>query len=383
MNYLSNCDRFGSVLGNVAAFFRKIAFDIDREPEAIVKYQTHPEINHFVLTEKQTCLERVKSYEALGYGDAGVLLACPGASLAGLIIDEIGNETQRYLFHEYVKKEKACTFLAVTEPEYGSHLGSLNTRLILNKTDKNYFILTGEKWLVGHGGTGMIGVVIVRTHDGPLGVRAVLITQDELMKDTIQRFVLPMTGLRGARLGRLIFKEHRIESHALLGSHLNAVEGGMVALIKTFNRMRPCVGALAIGTAQAVIDYLYLNISTRSISLRRTLKLLNQKIAISRELLYQAAERVEHNPYESGYSSLAKVKATNLAEEVVKMTVNRMGKGCLIEHPFLEKWYRDIWGFEYMEGTQNIHRINTFNSYHSNHLQFNWEESHATSQNDK
>lgn len=371
MNYLSNCDRYGAALGEAAAFFRQIAFEIDSQPDGITKYQSHPAINNLVFTEKQTCLERVKSYEALGYGDAGVLLACPGPSLAGMVIDEVGNDEQKNFFEHYVKTEKARTFLAVTEPQYGSHLGSLTTRL---NSSNHLAILNGEKWLVGHGGTGSIGVVIIKTSDGPLGVRALLLTPQELQQHNIERYILPMTGLRGARIGRLIFKDARVDKNYLLGSHLSATEYGMMALIKTFNRMRPCVGALAIGTAQAVVDYVYKVKSHLYGSQKTLLCLLNHKISAARELLFKAACRVEENPYESGFSSLAKVTATHLAEETIKMVTKILGKGCFIHHPNLEKWYRDIWGFEYMEGTQNMHRKNTFNAYHSDYLKFNLDQ---------
>ncbi len=370
MNYLSNCDRYGGILGDAATFFRQIALEIDEKPDRISQHKSHHIIDSLVLTQHQSPLERVRTYEALSYGDAGVLLACPGASLSGIVINEIGSTEQRDLFYQYVLKEKAHTFLAVTEPNFGSNVSSLKTQFKVDALTKPYGKLNGEKWLVGHGATGTIGIVLLKVNDGPLGMRAILLTQEQLKNShTIQRMVLPMVGLHGARLGRLIFKDHIVDPDYLLGTHLKAMEHGIMALIKTFNQMRPCIGAMALGTAQAIIDYFYASQFPMDSQSKKIIRALNQSISMTRDMLYEAARRVEEDPRESGHSSLTKFKATRLAEEVAETVSNIVGKKCFIEHPILEKWYRDVWGFEYMEGTQNIHRINVSNAYQNGKIQ--------------
>lgn len=372
MNNFSNYDRFGRGLGDAAAFFRSIALEIDAEPARIERYKSHQAINNLVYSFGQNSIDRMKSYEALGYGDAGVLLACPGGSLAGVVVDEIGDPNQRNLFYQHIHTEKARTFLAVTEPEYGSNLSSINTRAEIKKGSSG--ILNGEKWLVGHGATGTIGVVIVKLNEGPLGIRALLLTKNDLNKtDHIQRTLLPMTGLRGARLGRLIFCDLPVQFDYLLGTHLSSVKQGMMALIKTFNRMRPCIGALAVGTAQAMIDYADSNNFFVNAEEKQKIKLLNHSISISKSLLLAAAKKVEQDPYESGLSSLAKFRATHVAEETASTVLGGLTRDRLIDHPLLEKWYRDVWGFEFMEGTRNMHCMNAFKSYQRDKLEFQRE----------
>lgn len=352
-------EKFNHSLTEAALFFRKIAFEIENNPEAINGYLSHPAIEGLINGESLNCLARVKLYEALGYGDAGVLLACPGASLAGMMMEELGDQQQKQQFYQYVKTANARTCLAVTEPNSGSNIRQITTRLY---SHANQWFLFGEKWLVGHGATASIGVVIAKMNEGPLGIRAILLTPEVLNNQSthITRMVLPMAGLKGARLGRLIFNHAVIEHECVLGKHLKVAEQGMVPLIKTFNRMRPCVGALAIGVAQAVVDYMAEHQKTK----KNKLQHLNRIIAVSRELLYQAAMHVEKNPFDSNFSSLAKVKATKTAEAIAHAIQPVMGRYAFIEHPYLEKWYRDIWGFEYMEGTQNMHKMNVFNAYH-------------------
>ncbi len=368
MHDISNVDRFNEPLASSASFFRQIAFEIEADPDSIMKYRNHQAITNIVDTEQQTCLVRVKTYEGLGYGDAGVLLACPGASLAGIMLDELGNQQQREFFYQYVKSNAATTFLAVTEPNQGSNLSQISTYLHPTDETNTSWLLTGEKWLVGHGATGKMGVVIVKINNGPLGVRAILLRPTLLEQtdgDILQRRVLPMLGLKGARLGRLKFKAVPLNHDDILGSHLSAPERGMMALIKTFNRMRPCVGALAIGVAQAIVDYIAAQSHFKATRMQQKLNHLNYMISISRDLLYSAALHVERDPFNSSLSSLAKIKATQTAEKIAAAIPDLMGRFSFIEHPLLQKWYRDVWGFEYMEGTQNMHKLNIFNAYHT------------------
>ncbi len=363
MRDIPNVDRFSDELASAATFFRDIAFEIEASPASIMKYKNHPAITNLVDTETQACLDRVKKYEALGYGDAGVLLACPGASLAGVMLDELGSAEQREIFYHYVKSNSTTTFLAVTEPSQGSNLSQMTTQL--QSVKPNLWLLNGEKWLVGHGATGSIGVVIAKINDGPLGVRAILLLPSVLQlseDDQLQRRLLPMTGLKGARLGRLKFKNIPLTNDDMLGAHLSVAERGMMALIKTFNRMRPCVGALAIGVAQAIVDYILAKSNLRHVAIRQ-INHLNHTISVSRDLLYLAALHVQQDPINSSLSSLAKIKATQTAERVASAIPELMGRFSFLEHPLLEKWYRDVWGFEYMEGTQNMHKLNIFNAY--------------------
>jgi len=354
MHSLSIESRYGIVLAEAANYFRKIALEIDNNPNAILHHCNHSSMNILTHLAKINCFDRVKMYEALAYGDPGVLLACPGSSLSGFLIEALGDECQKKIFYEQLENTTR-TFLAVTEPQHGSNLSEMKTRIHSNK-------LCGEKWLVSHGATGELGIVIIKTGDGPLCARALMFTSEYLKQSNhIQRRLLPMIGLRGACLSRIIFNELTIEPDYLLGNHLKPIEHGMMALIKTFNQMRPCVGALAIGVAQAAVDYVsdFLEIS----KYENTILHLQSLINVARNLLYIAAKEIDQNSLDSGLSSLAKARATQTAEIVITSIFDKLSATHLLMHPLLMKWYRDVWGFEYMEGVRNIHQLNVFNEY--------------------
>jgi len=362
-NYMTCDERYGDFLADTVRYFRTIGFEIDRAPDSIIQYYHRLPMNQLIDLCQYTCRDRLNVYEALSYGDAGVFLACPGPSLAGMIIHELADKTQREIFYQHVFDQRARTFLAVTEPNCGSNIHLLTTALERKNNLFDQYQLSGEKWLVGHGATGSIGVTLARVSRGPLGVTAVLLTPDLLNQQAIERTSLPMVGLRGARLGHLIFNEAIVPHENILGHHRSAIERGMAALIKTFNQMRPCVGAMAVGVAQAILDYIYEQKNQFNRKESEKYDSLSMKVGAARQLLYEAAEYIDRNPYDSVPASLAKAKATAVVEEVSREAFLFFGSCSMVDHPWLEKWYRDAWGFEYMEGTTHIHKKNVFYAY--------------------
>jgi acyl-CoA dehydrogenase len=365
INISTAVTRYGKEHAEDAEFLRSIAFIIDENPEAITDYYDHPAITRLIQDRSSTCLDRTKRLEALAYGDAGAMLACPGPSLSGLILREIGTVQQQKLFFDYVAAKKARTFLAVTEPNKGSDAGAMQARLQKDVNDPSSILLSGEKWLVGNGALATIGIVMARTSAGPLGITAALIMPDQLSNNNSNLFrtTLPMLGLRGAQLSYLSFQNFSIKKENLLGQHLNAMSRGMMAVIKTFNRMRPCVGALALGTAQAILDYIDIHRRSLNKNEEEHYGRLTALVQATRELLHKSARAVEKNSFESALISAAKIKATHVAEKVAAKSLEFFGQGALLEHPRLEKWYRDVFGFEYMEGTTDIQKKNIAQGY--------------------
>jgi len=367
MNLTTALARYGKDLMEDVELFRRIAFAIDKEPRSIIDYYNNPAISRLLGDRNSLCIERTQKLEALAYGDAGVMLACPGPSLSGLILREIGTPEQNDLFFNYIISHKAHTFLAVTEPNKGSDAGRMQAVLTQDAENPNRVWLNGEKWLVGNGAIASIGIVIARTSPGPLGIAAVMITPDELSQPGLYRTTLPLLGLRGAQLSYLAFNNFPVKKANILGRHLSPMNRGMMALIKTFNRMRPCVGALALGTAQAILDYIDLNCPRLTKSYAYHYARLATLIHVTRQLLHKAAIAVDKNPFESSLISLAKMKATQTAETLATEAFGFFGAGAFFEHPWLTKWYRDVFGFEYMEGTTNMQKKNIAQGYgHAN-----------------
>lgn len=361
INFKLALKNYNSSLLEKINFLRSIALDIDDDPEFMMGYANNDVIKNLCQDRDSTCYTRTKLLEAFSYGDAGVLLACPGPSLSGLMLRELGNQVQQEYFFNFIEKNKATSFLAVTEPNKGSDAGQMQT--YLKKPTEETYILNGEKWLVGHGADAPIGVLIARIAKGPLGIIAILLTPELLSRQEVYRHHLETVGLRGARLSRLIFNNLIINKRYLLGMHLSPMQRGMMAVMKTFNRMRPGVAAFAIGHAQAVIDYIFTYRTQLLRNEKIILQTLNNEISIARTILYDICKKVDANPNENAFASIAKVKATKIAEKCSFHAIKMFGKDAILNHPLLIKWYRDAFGYEYMEGTSHMQFKNIYQHY--------------------
>ncbi|NNM59324.1 MAG: hypothetical protein HKM04_05865 [Legionellales bacterium] len=240
---------------------------------------------------------------------------------------------------------------------------------LITKGDDRHYFIHGEKWLVGHGADAPIGVLVARTSTGPLGITAILLTPENLTNNSIDlyRHHLNTSGLKGARLSRLVFNNLRIKEENILGYHLSPIKRGMMAVMKTFNRMRPGVAAFAVGHAQAVLDYTATHLKL-SMEQKNQLQKINTEVMSARLMLYQAATMVDKDPIENAYASVAKVKATYIAEKAMEFSMETFGPEYLL-HPLLTKWQHDVYGYEYMEGTTHIQLKNIYQGYVNNKFQ--------------
>ncbi|EKD92259.1 MAG: acyl-CoA dehydrogenase protein, partial [uncultured bacterium] len=196
--------RYGELYASFAASFREIAFEIDSDPQAIFKYSDLSAVDFILSDRDSTAVKRTEYLEAFGYGDAGVLLACPGPSLSGLMLRELGLPDQVDAFYSQLKEKRMRTFFALTETEKGSDANQIQTRLI--KTN-NHFILNGAKSFFGNGAVSNMGVVLARMFDGPVGIRAVWLTPEIINDGSIKKQTLPQFSLCGAQIAVMQFNQ--------------------------------------------------------------------------------------------------------------------------------------------------------------------------------
>jgi acyl-CoA dehydrogenase len=357
--------RFGVEYIEDICFARRIAFEIDADPLSIKNYKNEPTIVKLCNDRYKNCLERTKLAEAVGYGDANVFLACPNPSLAAGAIREMADQEHQDYFFEYIAKEHCTTFAGITEPKHGSDVASIETRLEImgNGTYK----INGEKCFITHGYDGGIAVLVARVSSGPLGISGIMLTQNDLQRGeqehTLTRELLPVVGMKGTCLSRLVFNDFSVPAWNLLGQHLRATRRGMLAVIKTFNRMRPCVAGFVLGQGQGIVDYIDHCFKKISRNTRRLLLKLNTELATARKSLYQSAIAIDEQPLDSGVVSLSKAQITNLVEIAFSSLLDELGYNIFYEHPLLLKWFRDIYGFEYMEGTTDMQKRNVYQKF--------------------
>jgi alkylation response protein AidB-like acyl-CoA dehydrogenase len=311
------------------------------------EYRDHAAPTALDAYETGSCLDRVICTVELACGDAGMLTACTGPSLAGMMVDAVGSKEQREFFYGAIADGRGWTFFAMTEPELGSDGTTIRTRL--ERDPAGGYRLHGVKRYISNGARARIGVAIARTGPSPLSIRAALLS---CPAPGVTGHPLDTTGLRGARISMLEFDGVPVPEEMLLGSHLPPSRRGLWGIARTFNGMRVQIGALGLGTALALANYVHEQRPGAP-----QIEVVFGRLAAARHLLYEAASSVDHDPDDQRPPSAAKLYATTLAVAVARWAATALGPATLLEHPLIEKWRRDVCAFEFMDGTSNIQRL--------------------------
>jgi alkylation response protein AidB-like acyl-CoA dehydrogenase len=138
---------------------------------------------------------------------------------------------------------------------------------------------------------------------------------------------------------------------------------GMWGAIRAFDNVRVQVGAMAVGTATAVHEYVRERRRQLTGAEAAQLEAARARIEATRDLLYRAAAEVDADRGRGHLASLAKLEAVALVRRATAVLPRVLGPGALLEHPLLEKWRRDAMGMEFMEGTSDIQRLNVAQGY--------------------
>ncbi len=350
---------------------RAHAIAVDARPDDLTDQLTAPSVQavrrvamSVLYRAPGRCLELVVGLIEAARGDAGVVLACPGPGVAGVVVDKLADAQQRDLFVAALSDQRSWAFCAITEPLVGSDAMRMTSEL--RPAEAGDFLLSGTKRYVGNAHRGSIGVVFARTGPSPLAIRAVLV---RVPAPGIRSTVLHTLGLRGAQIGELRFDDVRIPAEHLLGRHLSATRRGIWGAVEAFDTVRVQVAAMALGTALAVHDYVVAQggpthraSATGSVSntgpAGRRLEAFRGRIDATRQLVYRAADQIDNSHGRGHLSSLAKYEAVELARAATRTLPALLGPGALLAHPLLEKWRRDADGFEFMEGTSTIQKLN-------------------------
>ena len=137
--------------------------------------------------------------------------------------------------------------------------------------------------------------------------------------------------------------------------------------MKTFERTRPTVGAMALGVSRAAYEYALGYAQEREQFGRKigdfqavAFKLADMKSRIdaARLLVWRAAWMARNNqPFENAEGSMAKLVASETAVYVTDEAIQILGgNGYTRDYP-VERWHRDAKIFSIFEGTSEIQRL--------------------------
>jgi alkylation response protein AidB-like acyl-CoA dehydrogenase len=201
------------------------------------------------------------------------------------------------------------------------------------------------------------GVVFYRSGSGPLGVGAALV---EAGAAGFSVAPIETVGVRGAQLGAITLDGVHVTAEQVLGRHLSPVRRGTWGWLRTLNRLRPTVAAMAVGLAQAAYDHVRESRRALTGAEQDRLDRMDRRIETVRQLTRVAAAAVDRDPDAGHLAFAAKQAAATLAARVTAQALDFFGPGARLEQPWLDKLARDAMGLEFMEGTGNIQRLSLF-----------------------
>ncbi|HEX6877324.1 MAG TPA: acyl-CoA dehydrogenase family protein [Nocardioidaceae bacterium] len=283
--------------------------------------------------------------EAMAKGDLGLAVAClaPGAVATALSLWGSDEQQSTYL-PAFTGDGVPAAALALTEPRPLFDAMSPETTA---RRDGDGFVLNGVKSLVPRAAEAELFVVGAELDGTP----ALFLVESSTEGLEIESE--PSMGVRAAGLGRVVLKDARVEDIALLGDKGGEAYAECVRL----SRLAWC--ALAVGTGQAVLDYVIPYVNERQafgepISNRQSVAFMVANIGIElqamRLVTYRAASRAAQGKPFDREVALARKLCAERGMQIGNDGVQLLGgHGYVKEHP-VERWYRDLRAIGLMEG---------------------------------
>ncbi|MGI9092111.1 MAG: acyl-CoA dehydrogenase family protein [Mycobacteriales bacterium] len=294
--------------------------------------------------------------EGLAYGctEAETALALQG--LGGFPIRRHGSQTLVRRWIPAIAAGDVVAAFALSEPDAGSDAAALKLRAA---SSAHGWTLHGEKTWISNAPDADIYSVFARTGDdsGARGVTAFAVPADR-------------AGLSGERIdmvaphaiGRLVFDGVEVGPDDLLG----AVGHGFGVAMGTLTLFRPSVGAFAIGMAAAALDAAVGHAAKREAfgaplarlqAVSHRLADLTARIEAARLLVYSAAAAYDDDaPDAIIRAAMAKLLATELAQEAVDAAIQVHGAVALQRGHLLEHLYREVRAPRIYEGASEVQR---------------------------
>jgi alkylation response protein AidB-like acyl-CoA dehydrogenase len=284
--------------------------------------------------------------EALAHGDMGIAYAAlaPGAVATAIGLWGSAAQEATYL-PAFTGEDVPAAALAIIEPRPLFDPLKLQTKA---RRDGGDWVLDGTKSLIARATECELFLVAAEAEGiGPALFVVESGTKGLAVEDE------PAMGLRPAATGRLVIEGARVPATAILG------EGKREDYVECISRGRIAWSGLAVGTAQAVLDYVVPYVNERQafgepVSNRQGVAFAVSDIGIEsngmRLVTYRAAARADQGVDFAREAALARRLCSQKGMKIGSDGVQLLGgHGFVKEHP-VERWYRDLRSAGVMEG---------------------------------
>ncbi len=319
------------------------------------------------------------AFEELFWGDAGIGLSLVGSSLAAVALSSNGTNEQmgEWLPQMFggpgdVKLAAFCS----SEPDAGSDVAAIRTRAVYDEATSEW-VLNGTKTWATNGGIADVHVIVASVDPalGSRGQASFIVPPGTPGLSQGQKF--RKYGIRASHTAEVVLDGVRVPGRCLIGGKdrlderlARVREGGSAgeqAAMKTFERSRPSVAAMAVGIARAAVEFAT-DYARDRVQFGRPIG-QNQAIAFmladmqasvdaARLLTWRAAWMARNGlPFDHAEGSMSKLVAGETAVRVTDQAMQILGgNGYTRDYP-VERWHRDAKIFTIFEGTSEIQRM--------------------------
>lgn len=305
------------------------------------------------VLDERSSVTTVLAAESMAQGDMGLAAAAlaPGAVATALSLWGDADQQATYL-PAFVGDEPPAAALCLMEPRVLFDPFDLHTTA---RRDGDGFVLDGTKSMVARVGDAELFLVaadlVERESERESGSPALFLVESSTEGLTVGPE--PTMGVRALASGQLRLDGARVPAGSLLA------DGDPDVYTACVQRARIAWAALAVGTAQAVLDYVVPYVKEREafgepVAHRQGVAFMVSDIGIELEGLrlatYRAASLADQDKPFGRAAAIARQLASDKGMLIGSHGVQLLGgHGYVKEHP-VERWYRDLRAAGLMEG---------------------------------
>lgn len=334
--------------------------DVDAECRALVKaLGAGGWLRHAVgesaqaMDARAICL--IRETLARHSGLADFAFAMQGLGSGAISLHGTPEQRERYLTR--VARGEAISAFALSEPNAGSDVAAMQCSA---RQDGDHYVLDGEKTWISNGGIADFYVVFARTGEAPgaRGISAFIVEAGTPGFEIAERIEV----IAPHPLARLRFTNCRVPAPQRVGA---AGEGFKVAM-RTLDVFRTSVAAAALGFARRAFDEALARATTRRMfnGVLADFQLTQAKLAqmataidSAALLTYRAAWRRDRGEPVTKDAAMAKLTATENAQQVIDAAVQMFGGLGVVREQPVERLYREIRALRIYEGATEVQQL--------------------------
>ncbi len=300
--------------------------------------------------------------EELGWADGGTALSVAAHNGLGCApIAMFGNDEQKKRWLPDLATGRGdMGALALTEPDAGSDLvGGISTKALMQGDS---WVINGSKAWITNASAASIIITLCRTDPQGGSESLSLIVVPASAEGLHIHPAEKKMGVRASPTHALTYEDVRVPADHLLGE----VGEGLYQTLQTLDGGRVSIAALSVGLAQAAFEEAIRYAKERESfgkklaghqAIQWMLADAAVQIEAARMLVYKAAWLKERGEFYNKEAAMAKLYATEMAEQVSRNAIQILGSyGYSQEYP-VERIYRDARLMTIGEGTSEVQRM--------------------------